>query len=63
MIGLLHEFSDLKIWKDIDLKVAKFGSTVSGFASRKTDCDLTIITNCYISEKKLLEYLNEFLSA
>ena len=48
VVGLLHKFSALKIWSNFNLKVAKFGSTVSGFASRNTDCDLTILTNCYI---------------
>lgn len=45
----------------IELHLAKFGSIVSGFATRDTDMDLTILTNCYIDEITLLTYLKEFL--
>lgn len=33
----------------IELKLAKFGSIVSGFATKNTDMDLTILTGCYIN--------------
>lgn len=51
---------DLKLNR---LHVAKFGSNVSGFASKNTDIDLTILTDCYIDEDKFLSYLMSFLEA
>lgn len=47
---MLDKFSGRKIFTDLKLEMhlAKFGSIISGFATRKTDMDLTILTNCYI---------------
>ncbi len=45
------------------MRVAKFGSNVSGFASKNTDLDLTLLTDCYINEKKVLQFLKDFLDA
>lgn len=43
------------------LVLAKFGSNVSGFASKNTDMDLTILTDCYVDERSLLTMLHRFL--
>ena len=51
--------NDLKL----KLNLAVFGSNVSGFASKNTDMDLTILTNCYINESEFLKYLHKFLDA
>lgn len=45
------------------LHIAKFGSNVSGFASKNTDIDLTLLTDCYVNERELLKYLYSFLDA
>ena len=65
LMNILNKFAGLKIWKDeyanTKLRISKFGSNVSGFASKNTDLDITILTDCYINEFKVLEYLNNFL--
>lgn len=55
----------MKIFQETKLKfrLAKFGSNVSGFASKNTDLDLTILTDCYINEKDLLRVLYKFIEA
>jgi DNA polymerase sigma len=61
---IINRFSGRRLFTEtmnIKMHLAKFGSIISGFATRNTDMDLTILTNCYIDETKLLEYLNEFL--
>ena len=64
--GIFNKFSGLKVFSQ-ELKVkfhlAKFGSNVSGFASKNTDMDLTVLTDCYIEEKSLLRIINKFLEA
>jgi DNA polymerase sigma len=48
---MLDKFSGRKIFTDalkLEMHLAKFGSIISGFATRKTDMDLTILTNCYV---------------
>ena len=41
--------------------MAKFGSLVSGFGGADADLDITLLTDCYIKEKVLLEHLSDFL--
>ena len=47
----------------INLVLAKFGSNVSGFASKNTDMDLTVLTDCYVNEISFLRILHRFLDA
>ena len=53
VLNILNKFSGLKLWKEdninVNLRIAKFGSNVSGFASKNTDLDITILTDCYVS--------------
>ncbi len=61
---MLDKFSGRKMFTEklkLELRLAKFGSIISGFATRNTDMDLTILTNCYIDEVLFLQYLQEFL--
>ena len=49
--GVLDKFSGFGLFnKDLKIKLtlAKFGSNISGFASKNTDMDLTILTDCFI---------------
>lgn len=60
----MNKFCSMKLLQnDLKLKLhlAVFGSNVSGFASRNTDMDLTILTDCYVHEKNFLQYLQKFL--
>lgn len=45
----------------LDLKLAKFGSLISGFAGTEADLDVTILTNSYVNENNFLQYLCDFL--
>ena len=48
----LEKFSGLNIIKNkqLTLRIGKFGSLISGFASTDADLDLTILTNSYVKE-------------
>ena len=61
---VLGKFCGMTVWKEnkVNMYVDKFGSNVSGFASRLTDYDITLLTDCYIDEVKVLELLHKFLT-
>ena len=66
MKEVFNKFSGMKVFTQnlkIKFQLAKFGSNVSGFASKSTDMDLTILTDCFIDEKKLLKFFYQFLEA
>lgn len=61
---ILSRFAGLNIIKTenkLRLRLAKFGSLVSGFASGDADLDLTILTNCYVKEQDFLKILHSFM--
>ena len=61
---LLHQFSGTKKVKDqfkLEIRLAKFGSLVSGFGGTDSDLDITILTNSYVNESNFLSYLADFL--
>jgi len=63
---ILNKFSGMRPFVEgfrMDLRLAKFGSIVSGFATKNTDMDLTILTNCYVNEIWLLQYFEAFIKA
>ena len=63
---IFNKFSGLRVFSQelkVKFRLAKFGSNVSGFASKNTDMDLTILTDCFVEEKSFLKILNKFLEA
>lgn len=47
--GILEEFRGTVADSErFEMKIAKFGSLMNGFASGDADLDITILTNCYI---------------
>lgn len=40
--------------------MTKFGSLCNGFATQDADLDITILTNCWIEEKKIIENMFNF---
>ncbi len=45
----------------MEIRLAKFGSLVSGFGGTDSDLDITILTNSYVNESNFLSYLADFL--
>lgn len=41
--------------------MAKFGSLCNGFASEDADLDITILTNCFIDEKKIIDHISTYM--
>ena len=59
---LIGEFQfEFEALKKIGMKIGRFGSLVNGFGTSDSDLDITILTNCYVDEKKFIEILGNFL--
>lgn len=42
--------------------MAKFGSLCNGFASEDADLDITILTNCFVDEKKIIDHISNYMN-